>query len=96
MLAELKVALAVIGMVAFAVVMICAVFIFLGPLVQVLTVLVLPVGSVFSGIACDRVARIAMPPGRTLGDVARFFLFIATAAATLYLSALVLLNTVGS
>lgn len=96
MLAELKVALAVIVTIAVAVALICAVSIFVAPLFQAMTMLVLPIGSVFSGIACDRMARIAMPPGRTLGDVARFFLFIVTAASTLYISALMLVNTIGS
>jgi hypothetical protein len=96
MLAELKVALAVIGTVAFTVVLIWAVIVCVAPLVQLLSLLVLPVGSVLSEIACDRVAHIAMPPGRTLGDVARFFLFIVTVAATFFLLGLVLANTVGS
>ena len=97
MLAELKVALAVIVTIALAVALISAWYIFVVRLLPVLALLpVFLVGPVLSGVACDRVARIAMPPGRALGDVARFFLFIVTVAATLYFMALVLLNNMGS
>jgi hypothetical protein len=97
MLAELKVALAVIVTIAIAVTLISGWYIFVVPLFPWLAPLpLLLVGPVLSGVACDRVARIAMPPGRTLGDVARFFLFIVTVAATSFLMALVLVNTIGS
>ena len=97
MLAELKVALAVIVTIALAVALISAWYIFVVRLLPVLALLpVFLVGPVLSGVACDRVARIAMPPGRHLGDVARFFLFIVTVAVTLYFMALVLVNNMGS
>ena len=97
MLAELKVALAVLVTIAVAVALISAWYIFVVRLLPVLALLpVFLVGPVLSGAACDRVARIAMPPGRNLGDVARFLLFVATVAATSFLMALVIANTVGS
>lgn len=97
MLAELKVALTVIVTIAVAVAAISVWYIFVVPLLPVLAfVPMFLLGPVLSGVACDRVARIAMPPGRPLGDVARFFLFIVTVALTLYLIALVLANTIGS
>lgn len=97
MLAELKVALAVLVTIAVAVALISAWYIFVVRLLPVLALLpVFLVGPVLSGAACDRVARIAMPPGRNLGDVARFFLFIVTVSVTLYFMALVLLNNMGS
>ena len=97
MLTELKVALAVIVTIGITVALIHVWYIFVVPLFPWLARLpLLLVGPVLSGVACDRAARIAMPPGRTLGDVARFFLFIVTVAATSFLMALVIANTVGS
>lgn len=97
MLAELKVALAVFVTIAIAVALTSAWYMFVLPLLRFLWLFpAFLVGPVLSGVACDRVARMAMPPGRTLGDVARFFLFIVTVAATMFLLALVLANTIGS
>jgi hypothetical protein len=97
MLAELKVALSVIVTMVVSVALISVWYAYVVPLLPALALLpVSLVGPVLSGVACDRVARIAMPPGRALGDVARFFLFIVTVALTLYFMALVLANTIGS
>lgn len=97
MLAELRVALAVVVTIVVAVALTSVWAACVVPMLPVLRILpVFLVGPVLSGVACDRVARMAMPPGRTLGDVARFFLFIVTVAATCFLMALVLANTVGS